>query len=148
MLVYRRVSSFRVAFRKMGEYGWLWMNGGEEDSRLDLWWFMSAKCQLMPVDLGLNKLGTAHHFPVTPTGKFGLRGIPAVFNRRWSAVPGSTNVWLPVQHNWSIGWYVHGHKGDDVFLAISGLLIAHSWCFRHLLWQGTQPLCGSVWGFP
>ena len=76
---------------------------------------------VVPVDLGL-KIGTAHHFPVTP---WEVWGILAVFNRRWSAVPGSTNVWLPVQHNWSIGWYVHGHKGDDVFLAISGLLIAH-----------------------
>ena len=104
----------------MGEYGWIWMNGGEEDS-LGFMMIYERCASWLGSQQNWNRT-SAHHFPAAP---WEVWGIPAVFNRRWSAVPGSTNVWLPVQHNWSIGWYVHGHKGDDVFLAISGLLIAH-----------------------
>ena len=38
---------------------------------------------------------------------------------RGSPMSGPAVVWLSVQHHWSLRWYVHGHKGNDVFLAIS-----------------------------
>lgn len=41
-----------------------------------------------------------------------------------SSMSGPAVVWLSVQHHWSLRWYVHGHKGNDVFLAISWILTA------------------------